>query len=173
MFHRGFRGSRRRNTGMRPIVRTAKYIVVSGPATEAAGINVVTLNAGTDNATLGQTGVTDVTVPVGARITKMEIFMPKVNLGAATANFITWSIQHINTGQSVVNPITAGGGPLRQNIVLTGVLGLGAGQNNSLHIKFRIPKRFQRIGDGQGFSIVTENFLAVSTFYYIIYKVEM
>lgn len=172
---RHFRGSRgmRRSNGPRPIVRTAKYIVVDGPATEGAGLTVIGLVSGTDNAVLGQTGVTDITVPVGARITSMEIFMPKVNLGAGTANFITWTIQHINTGQAIVNPVTAGGNPLRKNIILTGKIGLGAGQNNSLHIKFRVPKKFQRIADGDLWQLVNNNFLAVSADYYIIYKVQM
>ncbi len=153
-------------------IRTAKYIVVSGPATEGAGLQVIGLTIGTDNATLGQTSVTDIAIPTGAKIESMEIFMPKVTLGG-TANFITWSIQRILSGQAVVNPITAGGNPLRKNILLTGVLGLGTTQNDKLHIKFRIPKKFQRVGDGDAWQIVTNNFLAVSTNYYIIYKVIM
>ncbi len=168
---RSYRGSRRGN-GQRPLVRTAKYILVVAPASEIAGLNVQTLVVGADNATLGQTGVTDGTVPVGARITHMEIWMPKINLGA-TANFITWTIQHTQSGQTVVNPLVAGGNPIRKNIVLTGVIGLGQNQNNSVHIKFRVPKRFQRIADGDGFNLVTENNLAVSTSYYIIYKVQV
>ncbi len=127
---------------------------------------------GADNATLGQTGVADFTVPVGAKITSFEIFMPKVNLDT-TANFITWTIQRTVSGQAVVNPLTAGGNPLRKNIILTGMLGLGDRQNSSLHIKFRVPKRFQRIGDGDAWSIVTENTTAVSAQYMIIYKVFM
>ncbi len=156
------------------MVRSAKYILISGPSSEAAGLIVPpSLAVGADNAVLGQGSTTDNIVPVGARITSMDIFMPKVNLGAATANFITWTIQRVLSGQSVQNPLTAGGTPLRKNIILTGVVGLGAGQNNSLHIKFKIPKRFQRIGDGDVWTIVNNNTLAVSTIYYIIYKVTM
>ncbi len=99
--------------------------------------------------------------------------MPKVNLEAATANFVVWSIQRSLSGQSIVNPVSAGGNPLRKNILLTGMVGLGAGQNNGIHIKFRIPKRFQRIGDGDAWSIVNNNGLATSAQYYIIYKVQM
>ncbi len=170
---RSFRGSRRRNGPPRGMNRSAKYIIVSGPASAAAGTEAVTMVNAQDNATLGQTSVTDAGVPVGAKITSFEIFMPKVNLGAATANFITWSIQRLLTGQAVVNPITASGAPLRKNIMLTGVVGLGAGQNNSLHIKFRVPPKFQRMGDGDQWVIVNNNDLAVSVTYYIIYKVWM
>ncbi len=169
---RSFRGSRRRSSP-RPTARYGKYIVFVAGASEAAGLTATTMFKGVDAATLGQTGVTDVDVPVGARIEQVEIFMPKVNLGAATANFIVWSIQRTLFGQSVLDPITAGGKANRKNILLTGVVGLGAGQNNSLHVKYRIPKKFQRIGDGDVWSLVTNNGLAVSTMYYIIYKVVM
>lgn len=170
---RSYRGSRRRSMP-RSTTRSVKYIVVAGPNTEGAGLaGVAVMAIGTDNATAGQTGVTDTAVPVGAKIASFEIFMPKVNLEAATANFITWSIQRTQTGQAVVNPRTAAGNPLRRNILLTGMLGLGAGQNNNLHVKFKVPPKYQRIGDGDVWNIVTENFLAVSTDYYIIYKVVL
>ncbi len=163
---------RRRMSRPRSTIRTAKYIVVVGPASEIAGTSVIPMVLGADNAVLGQTGVTDVTVPVGARIEKIEVFMPKIGLGAI-GNFITWSIQRLVSGQAVISPITAGGSPLRKNIILTGNVGLGQNQNNSIHIKFRIPKRFQRIGDGDAWQIVNHNHLAVTTQYYIIYTVIM
>ncbi len=169
---RGFRGGRRRSMP-RNTIRSAKYIVVSGPFTEAAGLIARTIAIGVDNATLGQTSVTDKDVPVGAKIAQFEIFMPKVNLGAATANFIHWTMQRTITGQAVVNPITAGGNPLRKNILLTGVLGLGAGQNNQLHIKFKVPPKYQRIADGDVWNLVMDNGLAVSATYYFIYKIFM
>ncbi len=169
---RGFRGSRKRSIP-RSTVRSAKYIVVTGPFTEAAGIIARTAIVGTDNATLGQTSVTDATVPTGAKVAVIECFMPKVNLGAGTANFIHWTMQRTQTGQSVVNPITAGGNPLRKNIMLTGVMGLGAGQNNSLHIRFKIPPKYQRIADGDVWNIVNNNGLAVSATYMFIYKIFM
>ncbi len=169
---RGSRGSRSRSMP-RSTVRSAKYIVVSGPSSEAAGLIAVTMAQGVDNATLGQTSVTDTAIPTGAKIAKFDIFMPKVNLGAATANFVHWTIQRTVTGQSVQNPITAGGDAKRTNILLTGVIGLGAGQNNQLHVTFKIPPKFQRVQDNQVWSIVNNNDLAVSTTYYIVYKVFM
>ncbi len=168
---RSFRGSRRGN-GVRPMVRTAKYIVVTAAASEASGTNAVTFMKGKDDTTLGQTSVTDNNVPVGARITKVEMFMPKVNL-TATANFVTWSITRSLSGQAVINPVVAGGDPLRKNILLTGVVGLGDGQNNSLHVKWKVPRRFQRVGDGDLWIVVNNNESAVSTFYYFIYTVQM
>ncbi len=164
---RHFRRSRPRS-----VIRTAKYIVVSGPTAEAGGTQVISMVLGADNAVLGQTGVTDVTVPVGARIEKIEIFMPKINLGAVS-NFCTWSVQRTVSGQSVISPILAGGSPLRKNIILTGCVGMGENQNNSLHIKFRIPKRFQRVGDADAWQIVNNNSSVMTSFYYIIYTVIM
>ncbi len=172
---RHFRGSRgtRRGSLPRSTLRSAKYIVVSGPSSEAAGIQAVVVAKGVDNAALGQTGPTDTSIPVGAKISKIEIFMPKVNLGAATANFITWTLQRTLTGQSVINPISAAGDAKRTNIMLTGVLGLGAGQNNQLHITYKVPPKFQRMQDDMFWNLVMDNGLAVSTFYYIIYKIFM
>ncbi len=170
---RHFRGSRgfQRSRLPKSIVRSVKYIVVSGPSTESSGIQAITMAKGVDNAVMGQTGVTDVSIPVGAKIAKIEIWMPKVNLGAGTANFIHWTIQRTLTGQSVVNPLTASGDPKRTNIMLTGVLGLGAGQNNQLHISFKIPPKMQRMQDDMQWVIVTDNGLATSATYYIVYKV--
>ncbi len=150
--------------------RSVKYIIVSGPATDAAGLVVVGIGKGVDNATLGQTSVTDIDIPTGSRIESMEIWMPKVNL-AGSANFITWTIQHLRQGQGVINPLTAGGSGNRRNIILTGIVGLGTTQNNNLHIKFRVPKQFQRVADGDSWQIATDNTSAVSALYYIIYKV--
>ncbi len=172
MRFRSYRGSRRKSIP-RSTTRSSKYIVVVGPASEAAGLSAHTIMIGTDNATLGQTTVTDTAVPVGAKVSQIEIFMPKVNLGAGTANFTHWTIQRTLSGQSVINPITAGGSPLRKNIMLTGVIGMGEGQNNSTHIKFKIPAKMQRIGDGDIWNIVNNNLAAVSTVYYFIYKIFM
>ncbi len=169
----GYRGSRRSSGRPKGSTRSAKYIVVSGPTSEGAGLIAVTMAQAKDNETLGQNSVTDSDVLVGAKITSFEIFMPKINFTATTANFVTWSIQRTVSGQSVVNPIGAGGSPLRKNILLTGCIGIGTGQNNSLHIKFKVPKKFQRMGDGDVWSIVNENAFALSTFYYIIYKVHV
>jgi len=170
---RSYRGSRRSSGRPRGSTRSAKYIVNQAGASEAAGTIAVSIAVGTDNTTLGQTGGTDIAVPVGAKITVIDMFMPKVNLGAATANFITWSLQRTRTGQAIIRPDTAGGSPLRNNILLTGVLGLGAGQNNSLHIRYKIPPKFQRVADGDVWNVVNRNDLVVSTQYLFIYKVHM
>ncbi len=167
---RGSRGSRSRSIP-RSTVRSVKYIVQVAGASEGAGLNAHTICKGVDNATLGQTGPTDSDIPTGSKVAKFEIFMPKVNLGAATANFIHWTIQNVKTGQAIVSPLTPGGNPLRNNIMLSGVIGLGAGQNNSLHISYKIPPKMQRIKDGQVWSMVLDNGLAVSTTYEFIYKV--
>ncbi len=169
---RSFRGSRRRSIP-RSTIRSAKYIVVSGPVSESAGLIAVTMANGTDNATLGQTGPTDVAVPVGAKIASFDIWMPKVNLGSGTARFTHWTIQRTLSGQAVINPITASGSPLRKNIMLSGVIGMGAGQNGQIHIKFKVPPKMQRIGDGDIWNIVSDNSGVVSATYYIIYKVFM
>ncbi len=168
---RGSRGSRRSSGLPQGSTRSVKYIVEIGGATEATGTTVATLAQGVDNTTLGQTGVTDTLIPVGSKITLFDIRMPKVNKAAGTANFVHWSLQRTVSGQGVINPASAGGNPLRKNIMLSGVLGLGPGQNNSGHIRYRVPKRFQRIGDGDAWTLVNNNLLVVDTAYEFVYKV--
>ncbi len=168
---RSYRGSRRNSIVPRGSTRSVKYQVTQAGASEAAGLQAITIYKGKDEETLGQTGVNDTDVPTGSKVTQVELFMPKVNLGAATANFVTWSIQRTQTGQAVVDPILQAGNPLRRNVMLTGKLGLGAGQNNNLHIKYKIPKKYQRVGDGDVWNIVNNNNLAVSTEYMFIFKV--
>lgn len=167
---RGSRGGRSRNIP-RSTVRSIKYIFNQAAASEGAGIIAVPFARGVDNATMGQTSTTDIDVPTGSKIAAFDIFMPKVNLGVASANFIHWTIQRTASGQVVINPITAGGNAVRKNILLSGVMGLGAGQNNSLHIKLRVPKKFQRIADGDTWQIVHNNGLTVSAVYMVIYKI--
>ncbi len=167
---RHFRSSRGSRRGSFP-TRSVKYIVNIAGQSESAGVIAHTVAQGKDNTTLGQTSTTDDEIPVGSKIEKFILFMPKVNLGAATANFIVWSLQKTRTGQSIQDPILEGGKASRQNIHLTGMLGLGAGQNNSLKVIFRIPKSFQRMADGEVWSIVNNNGLAVSTQYKFLYKV--
>ncbi len=151
--------------------RSVKYQVTQAGSSEAAGIQAVTMWKGKDEETLGQTGVNDTDVPTGSIVPSVEIWMPKVNLGSGTANFITWSIQRTQTGQAVVDPIVQAGNPLRRNVMLTGKLGLGTGQNNNLHFKYRVPKKYQRVGDGDVWNLVMNNGLAVSTEYMFIFKV--
>ncbi len=170
---RHFRGSRgsRRGSIPRAMVRSVKYIVNIAGSSEAAGLVTIPIADGNDNTTLGQTSTTDINVPVGSKITKFVIMMPKVNLGSATANFITWSLQKLKVGQSIQDPILAGGKALRKNIVLTGMMGLGAGQNSSMVIKYNVPRSMQRMADGDNWQLVQNNGLVVSTQYQFIYKV--
>ncbi len=170
---RHFRGSRgsRRSSIPRASIRSIKYIVNVAGASESAGLITIAIADGNDNTTLGQTSATDINVPVGSKITKFYLLCPKVNLGASTANFVAWSLQKLKVGQSIQDPLLAGGKALRKNIVLTGMMGLGAGQNNSLVIRFNIPRSMQRMADGDNWQLVQNNGLAVSTQYMFIYKV--
>jgi len=150
--------------------RSAKYIVEVAEASEAVGLQAQTMAQGVDLLALGQTGTFANSVPVGSKIALFDIRMPKINL-ASTANFVHWSIQRTVSGQSLVNPSTAGGSPLRKNILLSGIVGLGEGQNNQLHIRYKVPKKFQRIGDGDVWSVVMNNGQITSTVYEFVYKV--
>ncbi len=150
--------------------RSAKYIIDVASSSESSGLQAQTVINAQDGETLGQTSGTSALVPTGSKVMLLDLRMPKVNL-SATANFVHWSIQRTQSGQSVINPISMGGNPLRKNVLLSGIIGLGDSQNNGLHIRYKIPKKFQRMGDGDVWSIVNNNTSAVSTVYQFMYKV--
>ncbi len=165
---RSFRGSRRRRL---PGDRSVKFIVDQAGASESSGLVAITIAKGVDNIVMGQTTVSSVDVPTGSKIVQFDIRMPKVSLASGASNFINWSIQRTRSGQSVVNPATMGGNPLRRNVMLSGLIGLGEGQNNSLHVIYKVPKTFQRVADGDVWNIVNNNANTVFTAYQFMYKV--
>ncbi len=140
------------------------------PASESAGKQDFKLAEGLDNAVLGQTSVTDSGVPVGAKITELRVRWE----GASLANVAVighWSIQRLSAGQGTLDPAVGGGNILFKNIMLSGMKSVGLNQNSSLNIRYKIPKKFWRLGDTERWYLVT-NFNNVMTVgKSVIYKV--
>ncbi len=149
-----------------------KYQVVVAPASESAGKIDFLMAQGFDDAVLGQATVTDSTVPVGAKVTELRIRWEGVSL-ANVAVIGHWSIQRVNASQGTVDPAVAGGDPLFRNIMLSGMKSVGLNQNSSLNIRYKIPKKFWRLGDTEKWYFVTNfnNVMTVSK--EAIYKVFM
>ncbi len=141
--------------------RSRKYQVVVAPASESAGKIDFQVVRALDDEVLGQTSVTDSDVPVGAKVTEIRIRWEGVSL-ANVAVIGHWSLQRIDALQPTLDPAVAGGDPLFKNIMLSGMKSVGLNQNSSLNIRYKVPKKFWRLADGQRWFFVT-NFNNVMT----------
>ncbi len=132
--------------GSRPILTTYKHIIQLAPASVSAGLRVNTLVTGVD-AFSGQTSVTDSATETGRIIEKLDIQLTIANLVNIALN--VWvSVQHLRSGQSTIDPRATGGSPQRNQVHLQLLRMVGQSQNQTFHIKFRIPKKFQRVREG-------------------------
>ncbi len=150
--------------------RSSKYIVDKAEASQSAGLINFTMVTGTDNASLGQSSAVDTAVPVGSKITLLDIRCVYGNL-VAINDFIYWSIQRKSSGQANLNPLSPGGNALRKNILLSGLFSVGKEQNFTQHIRYKIPKKFQRIADGDVWAFVTDNGAITTVANQVVYKV--
>lgn len=153
---------RRMSMGPRPIIKSYKKVLNDAAASRAAGTTVeLDLVTGIDNNAIGQTGVVDGTVPTGSIIKYIEIQYACTNL-VATSDFIHIAIQKLHSGQTKVSPATVGGNPQRNQVFFQKMMSVGQGQSAYWTIKFRIPKKFQRIREGDKW-VFTRIFSAVTT----------
>lgn len=150
--------------------RSIKYIVDEPEASETAGLQSFTMVVGTDNATLGQTGATDTAIPVGSKIKLFDIRAVFGNLTSIN-DFIYWSIERKASGQGTVNPKSPGGNPLRKNILLSGLFMVGKDQNRVLHVRYKVPKKYQRIADGDTWRLNYDLGVVTTTAKQVVYKV--
>ncbi len=171
MFHRGFRGSRRRS-GARPLIKTYKKVLNFSEASFAAGNRGETLVLGVDSVAIGQTSATDANVPTGARIKFIEIQFPVTNAVDQTA-YVNCSIQYKLNGQSLTDPDGVGGHPQRNQVLHQDLFSVGFNQNSTHKFKQRIPKGFQRIREGMAWQLVWSNSNTINRRIQVIYKVEL
>jgi len=153
-----FRGSRRRRIAPRI---TFKKVLNEAPASESAGKIDFIIASGVDGINPTQVSAVDHTVPVGAIISKFDIWLNYASL-ANVAVFQTWSIQKLHKSQGSIDPLVVGGDDQRNQVMLMGRKSIGFNQNSDIHIKFNVPKRFQRTRAGD-FWVVTTNASNVMT----------
>lgn len=151
-------------------IRSKKYVIDEAEASETAGLHSFFMATGTDNTTLGQSSATDNAVPVGSRIKIFDLRAVFGNL-VAVNDFVYWSIQRRVSGQSGINPLSPGGNPLIKNILLSGLFSVGKEQNKTLHIRYKVPKRFQRLGDGDVWTFSYNLGQITTTAKQVVYKV--
>lgn len=133
---------------MAPVIRSYKKVLNFAPASQMAGTDVFrTLTIGLDNASSGQLGVTDATIPTGCIVKYIEIQYCVSNLLGSTM-FLHGHISQMNSGQVVPSPLTIGGDPLRNQIHHQFMFSVGQFQNSTHIFRFKIPKKFQRVREG-------------------------
>ncbi len=170
MFHRGYRGSRKRSSP-RPFVQTFKKVINFAEASFPAGNRGEIIVEGKDSVAAGQTSATDADVPTGSRIKFIEIQFPVTNAVDQTA-YINCSFQYSLKGQTGVDPDAVGGDQQRNQVLHQELFSVGFNQNSTHKFKMRIPKRFQRLREGMFWFIQWSNSNTVNRRIQAIYTFE-
>ncbi len=155
---------------IRGSTRSVKYVIDEPQATSQTTVQTFQLAKGTDNATLGQTSGTDVAIPTGAKIKQFNIMSCWGSI-SDVSTFLHWSIQLVKTGQNVVDPTAVGGDGARNNVMMQGMVCVGEHQNQSVDIKYKVPKKFWRLADDSKWDFVTKCSTNVDTVKQCVYKV--
>ncbi len=137
-----------RRSQPRAVVQSFKKVLNFAPSSHASGLKVdFVLSLGTDSVAAGQTGVTDAAVPTGSIITEFVIQYSAANLAAVTL-FQHISMQRLDTTQVTLSPNVTGGSPQRNQVMFMGMRSIGQGQNMNWEIRYKVPKKFQRVKEG-------------------------
>ncbi len=165
---RHFRGSRRR--AMAPVIQSYKKVLnVAGSSHAAAAVEVMTLTQGVDSVAAGQTSVTDAQVPTGAIIKYILIQFSAANATSALA-FLHLSVQLLRSGQSAISPLVIGGNPQRNQVFHQDLMTLPANASINRTIRFKVPKSFQRVREGDKWIINRSADLVWGDALQVIYK---
>ncbi len=154
---------------MSPVIQSYKKVLNYAPVAQAAGSRDIVLSKGEDSVAAGQTGPTDADVPTGAIIKYIEV---QVALGQIVGGSVTvhWSLQRLHVSQGTVNSNVVGGSPQRNQVLLQQMFILGINQNFNRTLKFKIPRKFQRVRENDFWilEITTSNTLTQA--FQVIYK---
>ncbi len=169
MRFRGYRGSRRHSTGIRQVIQSFKKVINFAPASFTTGSSNLFLTSGKDSIAAGQTSALDVDVPTGSVIRYIEIQFSLGNLAAAAA-FIHVAIQKTHGSQTAVVANVVGGNPQRNQVFHQALYQVGESQSNSRVFRFKIPKREQRVREGDSWIMNWNTSETVSMSAQVIYK---
>ncbi len=158
-----------RRNGPRPTVQSYKKVINIAEASRTTAEQFTRLASGVDSIAAGQTSAIDDDVPTGSHIKLIEIQWSPVNL-VNVALHLNWSIQLIHSGQSNVDPRLVGGNPQRNQVFRQGLISMGQSQNQNVKVKFKIPKGFQRMREGDEWRFVYIGTQVYNDSLQIIYK---
>ncbi len=156
--------------GARPVIKSYKKVLNFAGASHAGATDILfPLSEGVDSISAGQSTVVDGTIPTGSVLKFIELQYTAGNLSAVfnTLNFI---IQQLQDGQTGSSPITIGGDKKRNQVHLQGAWSIGEGQNSTHVIRFKIPKRFQRVREGDKWFFIVRGSATFSDQLQVIYK---
>ncbi len=139
----------RRSSGPRAVIQSFKKVLNFAPTSHAAAADITfTAVVGTDSVAAGQTAITDTQVPTGSVVKYIEWQLSASNL-VSINNFLHWSVQSLYGGQSAfIAANVVGGSNQRNQVFKQGLRVLGQNQNTNITIKFKIPRKFQRVREG-------------------------
>lgn len=163
---------RRRSQRLRPrnVTQSFKKVLNQAPQSRSAAVQTdITMVTGTDSVAAGQTGVTDSQVPTGSIIEKLSIQIGVTNL-VSISSFVWLTIQHLRSGQSVVDAQAVGGNPQRNQVHLQLQRTVGQNQNRDFSINFKIPKKYQRVREGDKWIVSLKGDTVRTDAYMTIYK---
>ncbi len=161
---------RRRRMRMAPVIQSFKKVLNEAPASRVAGSSILSfVSQGVDSVAAGQTSVTDSNVPTGAVIKYFEIQWALGNVSGGN-NFFHCAIELIHSGQTQVNPNTVGGNAQRNQVFFQSLFQLGNDQNGSRTYRFKVPKRFQRVREGDSWRFIRIGSAVYTDSTQIIYK---
>ena len=147
---------RSRYSGMRRkvarlVTQSYKQVSVDGPASRTASTTIIhNIVNGVDNYT-GPTAA-NAEVPTGAVVKSIDIQCAFSNLVSVSA-LLFLTIQLKRDGQTTLAPNAQGGSPGRNRVFYTRMVFLGEDQNSNYHFRFKVPKKFQRIREGDQWNI--------------------
>lgn len=155
---------------MAPVIQSYKKVLNYAPASHTAATDIeITLSTGVDSVAAGQTSPTDTGVPTGAIIKYMEIQCAMGN-PTVTPLFLNFIVMKLEAGQSSVSPLVVGGSQLRNQVLHQGLVQIGERQNFNRVLRFKIPKRFQRVKEGSLWRLILNGDVVWSSSFQIIYK---
>lgn len=141
-----YRRRRMRMVRARAPIQSFKQVQSNAPASVVAGTQTdFVLAQGVDNYTGPDAFNKD--VPTGATITNFDIQISMSNL-VGIASFVWVTIQHLRSGQTAIDNQAVGGNAQRNQVHLQIQRSLGKDQNRDIVIPFKIPKKFQRVREG-------------------------
>ncbi len=138
---------RRRMSSPRSVIQSFKKVINHAPASLTTATQTWKASTGTDSVAAGQTSATDFAVPTGSIIKYIEFQWCQQNL-VNVAAFTHLQVIRLHSGQVTVAPNAVGGSPIRNQVHHQECFCLGQNQNVNRVIRFKVPKKFQRVREG-------------------------
>jgi len=155
---------------MGPVIQSYKKVLNFAPASRIPATDIVaSLVTGADSIAAGQTGVTDSICPTGAMVKYIEIQWSLGNLSGGNL-FLHTAIELLHAGQAVLSPLVVGGNAQRNQVFHQSLVAIGTDQNGNRTFRFKIPKKFQRIREGDVWAFVRNGSATYSDALQVIYK---